>query len=701
MHKYLVAISLDKVQTFLYYCISGKTQQQQLEENTLKDVIEASDEISNVFSEIVKSLFNLKEKPILSISGKIIFTVQVSSESEVKKRLKKLYEMYYYAHEGKVKITYWYTEEYDKDIVKIIKECNKVLKSQQVINKVIWDNQKILFRLASPEKCIEVIKEYEEQKKYIEENIKVDFIKSKFFVQGLDELVDERQKEESETGKIAFIKADINNMGKIMEGLEGERYMEISQLLNKSISLLNLKKKVEEKKLIICPFYAAGDDIFFATKIEGIFPSVNIINAMINEFNERLYDSDYKLSVSIGIEINDSDLPLRYYYDSVEEQLAKAKKGAKDEENRDKINASICINDVMFYINLKNGEKSNRDTWNNFKDQAYTLKHINTFKEDMKGGDEIASRTFFFNLIEGIENPEVKKDHNKYINVLLHHLMPSYLSYPLFSVEKCKIDLIVKNMLIRLLVKDGAICIDEERKELFQKKLRLFLLFTDRRYQSVNCNESDVKDFKEEAKERVEGYIKDEKYKLSNIRSNLMTKPSEYIYKKIINNNNNPQKELYKFFLNRREEQKVTTNECHTVHYYTKLKVGISTLYRIKNLYESDRKEDEKIEKISIILEHLCGEEDFKISDLGSSSSKETPRQYYQKFDKDFFDIAIKKRKFNSDFLETILIFYQLDNYKEIISLIINEEKSKANHRKGYKKNGKNNRNKSKNYNHK
>ena len=68
MKRYIVAISIDKVQTFLYYVIHAHTQERQSNSGTLQSIIGASNLISKDFYEDMEEQFR-EEESLLKCSG--------------------------------------------------------------------------------------------------------------------------------------------------------------------------------------------------------------------------------------------------------------------------------------------------------------------------------------------------------------------------------------------------------------------------------------------------------------------------------------------------------------------------------------------------------------------------------------------------------------------------------------------------------
>ena len=124
-----------------------------------------------------------------------------------------------------------------------------MLKANETKAQVIKDNSELLFRF----------KELETEMGNKEfENIES---KDDIFLTNMDDLVvlDEKHETDSSDGKIAIVKADINNLGKIMKEISNyEEYLQLSRLLADKISLNNFKEKVANNEILknkIVPFY--------------------------------------------------------------------------------------------------------------------------------------------------------------------------------------------------------------------------------------------------------------------------------------------------------------------------------------------------------------------------------------------------------------------------------------------------------------
>ena len=146
--------------------------------------------------------------------------------------------------------------------------------------------------------------------------------KDDIFLTNMDDLVvlDEKHETDSSDGKIAIVKADINNLGKIMKEISNyEEYLQLSRLLGDKISLNNFKEKVannEKLKNKIVPFYIAGDDIFYAIRIDALFDSIRILHEIVEEINQIIKENQNKeniveLSVAVGVVFVNNHQPIR------------------------------------------------------------------------------------------------------------------------------------------------------------------------------------------------------------------------------------------------------------------------------------------------------------------------------------------------------------------------------------------------------
>ncbi len=405
MEKYVVAISIDKVQTFLYERINSHTQEKQSEHGTLRNIIQSSNEISKELKKAINEKFcNKNIKVLLNCSGIQIFYIDIE-ENEIKENLNKLFVQYYKKFCGQALLKYVYFKKEDNNVIdqlKDISDAKKLLKHKDCMNKIIKENSEVLFKF--------------EKKDYHENDIIID--KYKNFCNTIDELKDRNEKDEDEKEgngkrfKVVMIKADLDGMGDLFKGLESyEVYDKISKILNEYISFEKLhdyvdilKKQYDDFKIF--PLYMAGDDMFFAVLPRHLFAGIELTKFILNGINEELKkDIDLELKsdiinkelrMSIGVEFTYSHEPIRYYYDRVEEQLliAKKEKCCKDDdfinnklENYRKF--KICINNLVFFDIDRKSLKDELDNTkytdsNRINDQYKNLNNWRFFVHDMK-----------------------------------------------------------------------------------------------------------------------------------------------------------------------------------------------------------------------------------------------------------------------------------------------------------------------------
>lgn len=237
MHT-VIAIAVEKVQRYIFQAID-KTQ---ADEKTLRNIISASDNVANDILEKIETKFNLEnmhignENKILWISGKVIFRSELAEE-EIKTMLKELYQEMYVDYQGYIFLNYVVFSVDKMDRMNILREAESLLKSNKTKSQVIKDNSEVLFSF----KELEMNKQSQSSK-----NLKE---KEEVFLTNMDDLVveDEKHGTDSSDGKIAIVKADINNLGRIMETIDNyDEYLQLSKLLSEKISLNNIRKMIEE-----------------------------------------------------------------------------------------------------------------------------------------------------------------------------------------------------------------------------------------------------------------------------------------------------------------------------------------------------------------------------------------------------------------------------------------------------------------------
>ena len=167
MNKYIAALSVDKVQTFLTEVIHSHTQEKEAEEATLKSIINSSDQIAkNFFDDIYERFSEAKANTLMKCSGVFIFSSDLP-EKELEEVLNDLFVKYYKESQGQKILRWVYFLSEGLDEITAIQTAKKELKKVQGLNRIIEKNQELLFRF---DKGIEA-----KSGNYTEERIKKEF----------------------------------------------------------------------------------------------------------------------------------------------------------------------------------------------------------------------------------------------------------------------------------------------------------------------------------------------------------------------------------------------------------------------------------------------------------------------------------------------------------------------------------------------
>ena len=305
MNQYVVAIAIDKVQTALYNAITERTQDSQTNDKKLQEILNMSNIISKEFSASIRKRFDLNKKQvILGCSGVCIFSTTMDAKT-IKQMLRTLFEQYYVQYNGTLFVKYVFYEAditNSKEKLAAIGECKRLLKKKECVNHVMKENQELLFQFT----CRKAWQNETSSDCY------------DYFVNDMNELCPEKEKSEDreKTGfRIAVIKADLDGMGKLFEGIDDyDTYSTISGVLSEKISHPNINHILSKckNKFKVFPLYFAGDDIFFAVQVKDIIPGVQVCCSLLNEINGAIEEAIGKkgirkkiprLSLSIGIDI--------------------------------------------------------------------------------------------------------------------------------------------------------------------------------------------------------------------------------------------------------------------------------------------------------------------------------------------------------------------------------------------------------------
>lgn len=414
----IIAITVEKVQRYIFQAID-KTQ---ADEKTLRNIISASNNVATNILKEIETKFNIEDtqsgdkNKILWISGKVIFCCELSKE-DIKIKLKELYQKVYKDYQGNIFLNYvFFSASLKMDRINILREAERLLKSNNTKSQVIKDNSEVLFRFTELE--------IKSQKVLFETKNDIENI----FLTNMDDLVvmDENHETDSSNGKIAIVKADINNLGRIMEAIDNyDEYLQLSKLLSEKVSLNNIRKMIEEdndngdklrKKMV--PFYVAGDDIFYAVRIDALFDSIIILSNLIKDINKELKmkqsnSNNIELSIAIGVAFVNNHQPIRYYRQIVEKELSKAKISMKIRKSFDSI-VGICMANNLFFIYKEGLGFKESDSFFRFRSELGELKKMMD--------EKIFTRTSLHNFLI---NLEIEEDKKRQMLHALYFLMPN------------------------------------------------------------------------------------------------------------------------------------------------------------------------------------------------------------------------------------------------------------------------------------
>ena len=660
MNSKLIAISVEKIQKYIYQRIDDMTSQGLNDEKTLSSICSASKTIADDILEVVSKKFEInKEDYILEVSGKYIFKKDI--EEDVLKRIEKeIFQEVYRKYDGQIflKYTHFKAEKVDDDI-EYIKKAIESLKCPKVKSKIIEENQDIIFNFLELGK----IKEgNEEDKIESDSNEREEKIEYKHFVKSLDDLVSDKI---NTRGKIAVVKADLNNMGKIFEEIKSyNKYDRLSKILEETIKLKKFSEYLNQFNLEnkILPFYIEGDDIFFAVQIGSLLNSIILLKVLIKELRERLeieeIGKEINLTLSIGVTFVDNHQPVRYYRKSVEEELSKMKKIMKSEKKKDKAILGVSVAGVnLFYYDGNKGE-GETDGFSKFKEDVERLEYLKI------------SNSYFHNLLQSIER---EKDEKAQIRVLLYRLLPENI-----IGRKGKNELALKYYLLsQVLEKEDKSKEKSPRKLKLEKiksklipKLRLFMLLTDERYSEK----------KEIDKEKIQKYI-NEKIMLK-IKSDLFNKPVSYLYDNEIEKREST---ILKLFIKNSKitkeiKDKNGKTKIKNMWVYKKAPFQTSFFYRIKNIIETEKEKSKKLNKVKTVFENINNtiknNENRERKDNKKLGNKENTNKidYKLNFNFDKFKELIEEEIDKSDWLDVLILFYSYTQQK-IKYLTVNKKK--------------------------
>lgn len=560
--KTVVALAVDKVQTFLTEVIHSHVQEKQTESETLSSIVKASQGISDGFHKAVKKKFATEKldgfQELLACSGVYIFSCKMEAAA-IKTKIDELFLDYYKQSQGQKLLKGVCFAAGGRKEIELIQEAKKRLKQTDYFNKIVERNKDKLFS-------------FQPVKRKALEEAKGDNKDYPCFAETINELFydtelkqDERyhgvKGDNSNRFQIAVIKADLDGMGKLFQGIQDyQTYQDVSKALNECISLDSLhtaakKEKPQNKKDWLFPLYIAGDDIFFAVGVGHLFQGLDVCRRILNNVNQKLTQSNegFNLTLSIGVEVTINRQPIRYYMEMVEDQLKNAKKAKAPEALKQFTNGKISIGGLTFFdldydaVKKRKEElKCNDCKWKNKKCPACREKQVLTramdsnplwcfFVSDVKLLREIqrnkdyceklGTPSFFYTLLEGLTEPAVQNNTYKYINRVLYHLLPQYLE----SADRKLADyeMLLNMCIIKQLCKHdhygNHIVLDDSTKNRLEGYLRLMLLCSDTRFHIT-----------ENLKDKDDGKKSIDAERLKDAPKLLLNKPRKYLVDEVL-----------------------------------------------------------------------------------------------------------------------------------------------------------------------
>lgn len=666
---YTVIIMVEKIQRYIYQRIDDRRSQMQHDAGTLSRIISASNSVSEDILEKIRTIFKTKEEDeLLWVSGKVIFRTDMLV-NEIEQRLHSLFEKVYIEYGGKLELKYAYREEDGKEQNKmdLIHSVTSKLEEVKQKNHMIQNHSSFLFEFQEVCSNLHIDKKSEKMND------------NNCFAKDMDELVlanrrNKLNQGESTDGKIAIVKADLNNMGSIFSAISDyEDYIKLSSLLKRKIARTHLEemitngirkdsKEIEEKrdpshlKGRILPFYIEGDDIFYAVDIDALLDSIGLLSALVRELNDDIYKLELKsvkqkIGISIGVIFTNNHQPIRYYREAVESELSRVKHRMKKEKGSRAILGISLTGNCFFEYDGMMGLRE-EDGFKRFVQEIEELKWMKK--------KEVFTRTSIYNLVEVLEkkedenrcsDPKQKDDRSlkerndkRKIQLLLYFLMLEFK-----ETEQSAYELLFKYYLLSQVIeehkgkgKERGFDVDKIENALIPK-LKLILLLTDERFVSLERNEN--LQFR---------YILSDK-KLDQISSVMFTKPLNYIYA-------SSQRSIVSLFISR-EKQEISvedsyTKKSKTINVYKKAKFYPSIFFRAKKLIEEGR--GERAKKL------ICNAFTISKENLGDGSPNKSVVDHEKYFDmKEFekqFDEMITCR--STEWLDDLILFYKYDEQR-------------------------------------
>lgn len=698
MNEYIIALSIDKVQTLLFEVIHSHEQEKQKETGTLKQIKSASKKISDEFFKDVDDAFeDFSKEILLECSGVVIFKCSGITEDEIIKHLYQLFQNYYSESQGQkfLKYTYFiaenhYNDENKNNILNVQKAKSK-LKTSECTSKIIESNKDILFS-------------FQDVKRTNNKNNDLSNTKDKLFVQGINELYPYEENNtknlyEANHFPIAVIKADLNGMGNMFASINDyEEYKRVSDILNKYISLVGLHEAAkntcqDNDAAWIYPFYVAGDDIFFAVSVTNLFKGIDVCRQMVLKINSDLIkDEDNKtniknksdikkLSMGIGLSITFNREPIRYYLEAVNEQLDKAKEAVCPETLQEFLQTTIAINNQTFFdvdydeinntIEAINKDLNSNPIWSSFEEDIKDFQALN-FDKEMR--EQICSTSFLYSLLEKLSSikicdKDVSENNDKtslekeleYISILLYSLRLKHLDnsnirnkelifksriikqlYAVLNKDEDKKKIKKKYKKANKKIYKDTIELNDNSKHRLETYIQLLILLTDPRY-NLNSIEHSSED--------------SEKSQIENAHKFLLKETINYLYEKLYKYDSN----LLNIFIKKDDPKNNNSSDI----YFNRLNIEKSMFFKLR---DTDKVSIEKAAELIKLKNQVC-------QNKNSNDTKENKKNTssHMCFDEDKFKKAAKN-SWNSTFIDSLMLLYLYNEMNIKLNGIFKEE---------------------------
>ena len=210
MVQHVVAISVDKVQSFLYYVLEAYIQEDQANSGTLKEIIGSSNLISTQFSQDIGiqgengGFSGSIDEELLNCSGMCIFTTLLDKK-DIEDKLGRLFRKYYTQFRGQLLLKYVCFEREGLDKLEAIKKSKVRLRQQECLDQMIAEHRDLLFQFCDVQKQPQPIDQVTQYPS---------------FAENINALYSQDESDNDNHFRIAIIKADLDGMGNLFDQLE-------------------------------------------------------------------------------------------------------------------------------------------------------------------------------------------------------------------------------------------------------------------------------------------------------------------------------------------------------------------------------------------------------------------------------------------------------------------------------------------------